>query len=304
MRVLLLPIIFTIIAGCGDHETFAEFASKYREKVCAGYVACGRFVKIEDCLNHETPYIVQPIDSFSQVEFAVANGTAKLDSSSAQACLDALNAPSCTAHTGVFGDIPACKSAIKGTVSPGGPCFSDAECEGEATCSGVDKFACVPGTCDIEPALGEGQQCRRGACAAGLFCHNDLGCQPLIEPGQTCEIVYSCEGANYCTDLDETGTTRCTAIPTSGETCNYLCLDDWEYCDPATRTCKARLASGSSCVAPSCPPHEFCLDGTCTPLIDLGESCQSNTCLGAAGCDEGVCITIYAYYGSHEVCEL
>jgi hypothetical protein len=242
---------------------------------------------------------------------AIQDGRVEYHPERVQACLDELSGLGCDFFSGWHSE--PCEAAITGTVSEGGECSLDFECEGDLFCR-VD--GSCPGAC-TRPG-GE-----RAACAANEHCEPGLVCAEgvgrCVVPGRLGDECREADGPCalplLCMDEDEAAGTpgTCTELVSAfsageGEQCSIGAT--WQLCEAdlycvlsgsAAGTCSSeRALSGGDCVVTlpdQCPPDEYCdPDGAppyCRPLPGAGDPCTYErfgpTCAASHVCIEDVC---------------
>jgi hypothetical protein len=219
---------------------------------------------------------------------AVAQGRASINVEAFTHCLIRTSATRC--NTALFD--PACLTRFTGTIPDGAGCHANIDCASpDAVCASDCPDACCVGTC-----------------------------QRKFREGEACLLFASCEPGLRC------NATRCVSgdIGTACFSVNDCDFD--AFCDPQTRRCRPRLATGASCTSilqcggdntciglsivssdpgqclrnaqPGDPCDDLCKgnlycdgSGTCRNLPRLGDSCSTLVpCAGASTtCKNGVC---------------
>jgi hypothetical protein len=253
-----------------------------------------------DCTAQTTQRIVN--GDFSMFQSKVDAGKMTYDGSKAQGCIDAIAARTCDALD--TRPIPACQSAIDGTISVGADCDLDAECKGGASGAFCQSASgTCPGKCTA--LLVAGQTCTKNdQCASGLECSKlTTKCVQPSGAGAACEGADQppCANGLFCLGKDDTNKTAGTCktqadvftgaagagcdvkaqLCVTGQSCALAAVAGTTY----TGTCVATgsYAAGAACklgVPEACATGNYCktaaltpFDGTCTALPQKGEDC-------------------------------
>lgn len=313
--------VIAAAAGCssssnssGPPDT-AHFANTMATTFCGALHSCCDAAKIA---YDDGSCVAQLQASFQSSVDVVKHGKVIYDPSAVGACQDAIKsresacsedggaAPS--ADAGYIDPIAsACWPVLKGTVAPGGPCTSSAECQTPgpnvvAGCAadtrpGADTSVKVCWT--ITEHVMPGAACR-SMPKTGAFdtaqCEGSLGyCDTSNAPmddrtAGTCKayanVGDSCVGmtgqtppqcnpkTSYC---DAFTSMKCVALPGTGAPCstsNYRCAPG-NYCDytaGTSATCAASKADGSDCKT-----SQECASNYCQTTIGDG-GIQTGTC--------------------------
>ncbi|HVU52888.1 MAG TPA: hypothetical protein VHL80_19535 [Polyangia bacterium] len=246
-----------------------------------------------------------------QVQAEVAAGTVKYDGAQAAACLDAVADATrdCSRSKAPTHGLPACAAVFTGMVADGGACFGATECASQRCDVMACTAACCPGTCAASTPSGVplGGACTGAfTCAAGGFCDGStmpFHCVPSLPAGSRCAAEDSCAAGLGClpSTADPASPFACAAFAAEGAPCTGedTCDLTTDFCDPATSTCKPRLAPGSACdpTVVSCLGYASCdkATGKCIALGRLGDPCPvafGDGCLSDLEC------------GTDDVCQL
>ncbi len=202
-----------------------------------------------------------------------------------------------------------------GRIDPGGSCFADEECRGDAIC---DRAACpggqvcCTGNCVEWQVLGVGQTCPlpQDGVRISAGCEDAAYCQVPADDGSgmpptsgTClaraDNGLPCDGVDGCLDgqrCNVGGSGNCYKLSASGEMCNPQlaqgsCLAINEVCSPSSSSCVAAPGPGEACVAGRCAPYAICMDDTtCVARPRSGEACDGSIpCLGDLNCTDNIC---------------
>jgi hypothetical protein len=125
-------------------------------------------------------------------------------------------------------------------------------------------------TCRGPGAVGD--DCTRIPCQTMLYCDRTVtpnSCKALPTLGEMCQASnFQCAKPYFCNTLM---TPYVCAQPAQlGESCSSIACDTGLYCDTtgATRTCKSKLADGSTCTS-----SQMCLSGICNFTGGTGGTC-------------------------------
>jgi hypothetical protein len=252
--------------------------------------------------------------TLANLEDAVAIGTMKFDESKLDSCLSKIDALGCAALDNVY--IPACESALGGTVDVDGSCAFDGECKGDAyckydgTCPGVCTQREFAGAvCRDDAECQPGDKCFGGKCtqklAAGEACaKDDVGCRsgyvcgPDTGSGRKCVAVDSLFG-------NAAGAPCSIATASLCEQGSYCAITSVTVEEGAIQSCVEEAPSGSACTfsyPDMCPNSQYCdgtaitatptpiIEGTCRLLPVHNEPCTGLTELGKACAENHVCV--------------
>ena len=119
-------------------------------------------------------------------------------------------------------------------------------CESSWQCGLIDSV-CLNGKCAPMPKIGE-------ACA-------DIG------PGKLCALDTACDPA----------TSKCVALPTSGECINYRCAEGFE-CTCGDNTCSTNVCKAAGKAGDSCGSQELpnCAEGL---MCNQQGKCEAAVCM-------------------------
>jgi hypothetical protein len=311
------------LSDAGGGILLSDIPPKYAAAFCAAYKNClgadvyAMFTNGTDCAATTEQGIRS--GEFPLFQSKVDQGKVVYDGTKAAACFDAITALTCADLS--TRPIAACSIAIHGTVDPGGGCDLNAECKAPAFCKSAS--GTCPGTCTA--LLSAGQDC--GAddeCMSGLICSKETArCVQPTTAGQKCEYGNPpCGNGLVCMGKDDTnktpGTCKTTADAFStveGAACSFataLCKTGLscalDTINPLALKCvqAGSFAAGAACkpaIPEACAAGNYCktaatapLDGTCTPLPQVGEACGSNaisktTCGPSLVCVKERCVT-------------
>jgi hypothetical protein len=209
------------------------------------------------------------------------------------------------------------------------PCQSDAQCDNGTRCGTLPDgsrsclrscipefvvdpgYACMDGVPVACETLGQ-QWCSECGCPTGLRCQKGVGCRPLSEVGEPCDLDSDCRTSNCsafahvcrtpvgqpcaATNCDQcvhdpSGLTYCSRQCTSDSQCNSLiCQTGYviRFCRPACAGGSDSLCPGSCRFIPATAKYE-CDCTSCTrddPKRDLGAVCWNDV-----HCRDGQCPT-------------
>ena len=301
----------------------------YAEGACAALTKCSAalaslMLGANDC---ETLVTAQGLNgNFPGIQAAVSSGTVVYDPSAMSNCHDALAAAGCGLSDNPY--LPACESALAGTVAEGGNCAINEECAGDLYCNYAGS---CPGTCSAREA--EGALCRQDSdCQAGLACFIQSGsagtCTKKPQLGEACgddrpsTCASQSSGAGViCWGASSSKNGKCVAIDAIaaqgiGADCHLLegtlCVAG-ASCQLAPNslngTCVATVASGTTCTPAfpdSCPNDQYCTatgtataaTGSCSLLPLDGKACvntalavlSNKQCGNQTVCISGTCV--------------
>lgn len=300
-------------SGSGPSST--DVANAYFNVICQLNTTCvgGAQYLDDSCLAQLAP-------AGADLATAVSAGRVNLDGSSSQACLDALNAFTCSAAAaaGTADPLAPCKNIFTGTIGAGGACYSGNDCV-SLICD-QSNLQC-PGKC-------KAQSSRGGACGGSGDCDQSAGetvcangkCAAATAEGGSCTSSAACSGTTVCTGgkCSSTGGGRGAACLAGFEcTTGFYCLQAFDMGgNPQPGTCAAQAAAGATCgddtahlqaqVQSQCAGVSACkgltidqtarklTPGKCAPMVDVGGDCVSVTAPQTAitGCRLGlVCVS-------------
>ena len=252
--------ILVAVAGCGGGggaSSVSDFCSSYNDAINGLLVQC--LGVPQDAVA--TQFKAQDAQTCKDMVQAVAAKRATYDSKKGQACLDELKGIACADVATFGGPNDPCVTAVAGTVSNGGSCYSDNDCQSGSFCGGVSGVNC-PASCSAYAQ--KGGDCSQGqSCAPSLSC-NGSTCQAPIAKGQPC-----------------------------GGTSNNFC-DSGLYCDGVNGVagvCQTTKAKGESCTGPSqCQMGLTCISGSCAAIQGVGDTCSADSDCGfLTYCKSGNC---------------
>lgn len=244
-------------------------------------------------------------------------GRVGYDSEKAAAWLDTLRNLSCDntiENARILADARA--PVFAGRIDPGGSCFADDECRGDAICDRSlcqGGQLCCTGECVEWQVLSVGETCPlpqpdtriSAGCEDQAYCEAppDDGsgmppaegqCVARSDNGLPCTAVNGCLDGQRC---NVSGSGNCYKLSDSGDECNSSlqqgsCLAINEVCSPSSHTCVTAPGPGAPCVFGQCAPWAVCMDGMdCVARPRAGEACDGSIpCLGDLNCNgDGVC---------------
>lgn len=202
-RILISVLLWLSACGGGDGSggvsiPIDDLEARVADALCAYEVRCGWAPDKAGC--DESTFTRQ------QLVADVKAGKVNYDGKAAAACLDLYGALSCkVSEEGLsrLGRTQSCTDAIKGTVSPGGPCVTGEACESQVCDWSACTAACCAGTCAARILVGGDCSTLGAACADDLFCKRggplDTGiCAPLIADGEPCTSGDQCAAGRRC----------------------------------------------------------------------------------------------------------
>jgi hypothetical protein len=298
------------LAGCGGGGSgtiaLADLPTRVVDTLCAAEVSCGLYADAASCRASVT-------SDLGQLGADVAAGKVKYDGAQAGACLDAFATAfgSCRLSDPRVRQPASCAQTFVGTVPTGGACLVNEDCvSARCTFPSCAVGTCCVGACDAAVAA-EGSVAVGGACmstsqcVAGAFCNFDVTaptCVALKPAGQACASSEECVSGTACAVNGNPATTvgACVKPPARGEPCTglFTCDSGGDFCDPATRTCLARVAVGGACTpnTDDCVLYASCdaTTSTCVARGAVGAPCVAaagSSCLSGLTCANGVCAT-------------
>ncbi len=277
---------------------------------CEFLVRCGFMPSRDVCLASQ---------SYDQSLVQALGGTsfdrAGYDPEHAAAWLETLRNLGCEAtveNAQLYADARA--PVFAGRIEPGGSCFADDECLGDAVCDRAacpgDQLCCT-GECVEWRILGVGERCPlaqdgvriTAACEASAYCQvpPDDGsgmpptqgtCAARADNGLPCDAIDGCLDGQRC---NLGGSNNCYRLAASGEMCNAdlqqgSCIALNEVCSPSSSQCVAAPAPNEACVFGRCAGWAVCQNDVCVARLRAGEACDGSIpCLGDLRCRDGAC---------------
>lgn len=256
-------------------EQAADFATNYARALCqkmwscdsnatiAMFASLGGWTDEESCVNS----VLAANMTAAQARAAVNNGSMKLNSCAATACLEEIEELNCyDAETPMRENyvpfIDSCYQALAGNLSTGQPCTINGQCGTGEFCQPDDEQDVCGGSCADVGLYGSGQ-CGDIICRGDQYCvpDNDV-CVSRHADGESCEEDYHCKYNSECVDG------QCAPI-VSG-------LGEGSTCDLSTALCEFGL---------------ICVGGTCQKPASTGETCAFFGCSPDLYCNsEGKCV--------------
>jgi hypothetical protein len=278
---------------------FPQLETSTLQAVCHLDVLCGAYPDQSTCLASHQVETQSYYDTLGQ---DIESGKVVYDGDEARACIDKLNAASCTRDgPSPLHSAPACLTIFTGTVAVGGACFFAEECA-SGDCQGADTTCsravqCCPGTCaSLAPPVAAGGSCLPPAlCAPGLICVLELNgtatCRATVGAGAPCPGYVPCASGLYCDSV----TMTCKIPGGAGAACNpardSTDCDIPYACDATTSVCTPPLPVGAACdpTTGGCVPYASCdaATGSCAARPSVGDPCDP-TGAGPA-CLDGAC---------------
>jgi len=212
-------------------------------------------------------------------------GTYRFDASMATQCLDGARAGlGQTCDSVVATNVPACQNVFVGTLPPGAPCTTSAECQHDST----SKATCSAETdggmaCAVELHVHAGDACTETCTAVGPA----TGCSGTISGVSVRRQCFTNDGL-HCSNGS------CTAQSTVGGPCtdSNACGGETR-CSFQTHTCIARTALGGSCTSDlECRTDLFCQNGVCAQKEAVGTTCTSTSQCAGGVCSQNKCTAI------------
>lgn len=326
MRLLRL-VPFALMVGfapaCGgdsDGNSAAavpieELPAKYASALCSAINNCyGELLEVfrpgEDCAANTTTQIEEEL---ATLPAAIDAGRVKYDGTKVQVCLDEVAAADCAFLS--EREPESCKAVFEGTVTAGGDCERNEECEDDHYC---DSSNACPGACS--PLEQAGGPCTGNSdCASGLKCGATALCVAPSQAGEACKGGEpDCVDGYFCLGNDDAQNMPGECIPFAeafagkvGDECGLEALCELGLsCHimtvaPVAGECTEKVGSGDACglaIPDQCPADQYCVgvtlltpEGTCTPKPEAGEDCGVNlfggadVCAPNTRCDAGVC---------------
>ncbi len=278
---------------------------------CDYLVRCGFMPDEDACLASEgfDAGLVQAVggETFGRVSY---------DQEAAAAWLQLLRDISCDATLENIRRVAEARTAVfGGLIEPGGSCFADEECRGEAVCERSacpGAQLCCTGECVEFTIRSVGETCPFPQDGQRLTarCDDSAYCQPPPDDGMgepptegTCvarsDNGMPCDAADACLDGQRCalgGSGSCYKLSAEGEMCNPdlptgTCLGINDGCSASSSTCVALPGPGEACLQGRCIGYARCGDdGNCFALLRAGEACDGSVpCLGDLECQDNVC---------------
>lgn len=269
---LALLLVALPLAGCKG-KSIDEFCAARFDTIKSLDVRCGTSQDVAEAKwNPSRDYFCGGVVALEKAKKVA------YDSGLADQCLKRLEALQCGPVLVVEDD--PCDLAIRGTVEPGGQCYTGVECAPGSLCAASN----CPGICVARAAVGFecGGLVR---CAEGAYCLNGT-CAAAVAEGGACRVgAIDCGDNLYCAgqkpiQASPPGACKKIGAQTTGpcdqpDACAYgtVCAGQDTAANVAG-TCQAPVADGGDCaVSSSCGSESFCKDGRCAPRPRLGEPC-------------------------------
>jgi len=274
---------------CGaEPVTIDDWESCYQQRWCEWRVGClpmNSYLDVPECIGRSDDVEGGRLSAeLRERKRAVAENRASIDVAAFTQCLLDTSGAHCNTSRFI-----ACATRFTGTVSDGGDCSTDIECETPgAACESSCTDACCLGTC--QPKLKKGDPCDSDfSCGLGLVCNQT--CKPG-NIGDPCENLFDCDPDAWCNagscTADFEPLSACTSRSQCGgnTTCTGLSITD-----PRPGQCLSISNPGDPCDF-ICFGNLYCaVDGTCRELPKLGDNCSAFIpCRGVdTFCINGVC---------------
>jgi len=275
--------IIALLSGCSTGIDYDHFASALIDARCAYFVRCGVAASAAECRAfYERVAVENP-----STNAAIDDGKVEYHEGVVQDCFDAYAALSCDQTLQAGDELDVCNGVLTGTVTAGGTCAFNVECESKNCVVPTCGMACCTGTC-AEPQVlpGRGEACT-ALCADGLFCDVDSTCKEPLAEGAACS-AQPCAYGLYCAGLTPTMAGRCTKLPHIGQPCTTACAEVGATCYGGS--CVAFGLEDDACTADAqCSMFYECNSMQCTLLPTLAMPCRT-TCYEAAYCDGTTCV--------------
>ena len=285
--------------GGSDAGSLTDLCADSASAYFARLVRCGELTRALADLYQ--PVFVEQCPA--SIPPGVADGRIVFDAAAVQQCLARASAASCLEEP------PNC-NILRGTVTAGGSCFENAECEEAFSC---DTSSTCPGTCIARVAVGQ-QPSATQECVKSAFLSNGL-CTALAMTGQACGNLL-CADPNVCSPQN-----LCAPVPLmrglnescAGAPCGQglQCVNDVcvarvaenGACDVMRRCQDGLRCAGNVCVVvrygvagaacadggDACRTGFFCDGSTCAALRGVGGACADSECSPELFCAMGTC---------------
>jgi hypothetical protein len=314
-RPLAAVVLGCLLApACDEAEApvveSADLRADELDARCEYLVRCGFMPDRDTCFASET-YDQGLVQALGGTSFDRAGYDPEL----AAKWLDTLRNLGCEAtveNVRLIAD--AREPVFAGRIDPGGSCFADEECTGEAVCDRAacpgDQLCCT-GECVEWRVLTVGETCPvaqdgvriTAGCEDSAYCQlpPDDGsgmpptqgtCAARSDNGLPCDAINGCLDGQRC---NLGGSNNCYKLSESGEMCNAdlpqgSCLAVNEVCSPSSSECVAAPEPGQACVFGQCAPWALCQEEMCVARLRAGEACDGSIpCLGDLWCRDNVC---------------
>ena len=277
----LLTSCVALLGACGSDNSAAsqtactQLVTAFRAQV----VACGRPPPEAVGSPDEVPSVERTCAALSA---KVKSGILLFDPTKVAPCQSEFAALQCgeaivqAAYATGFDATVSCAAVFAGTVSTGGACTGDEDCNAgrcNITRNNLNMAEC-PGKC-VGATAAKGMPCTAG-CQRGLICNGSLCSDQLLAIGEDCDSG-PCVANAYC---DIQGSLTCKQRVANGQPCDlfgdgcqmgHVCVNS---------VCVTQAANGATCAAsgqfePNPCQGGFCSNGTCVPYVPakLGEPC-------------------------------
>lgn len=302
-----------LVAGCDDDDDapatipVTELEDTYLDFMCQKLISCnteGFAVMLGTVDNCRTFIEMEGDNMFAKTVDAINAGDVLYDAEAAATCLNAMEAGSCQDMV-ADRQYDVCQSVFIGTVADGGACEIDEECLSGA-CE-LDYETCM-GTCATVVAAGGACEAWETYCEKGTTCYDGI-CQAYTAPlgsGDSCDPDAEndwCDWDFYCNYDSST----CMARGGAGDACdgddecehglscdygdgeNGVCaevavLDAGDECEPEGSS-MCNYFEGYACQITVVNPQTEEFEGTCQPMVQLGDTCWDAEAMTMTACD-------------------
>jgi hypothetical protein len=294
----LAPLL--VLLACGKGTITAQaFPAAFAQAICLVEQKCQGRADYEEKQCEDSAAALYGSD----LDKAIAKGTAVFHADAAQTALDGFKVRGC-GRTRPEVD-QAWQQAVTGTIAPGAACNWLFECA-QGNCEAEAPGAC-PAKCGT--VAGPGQSCQDTPCdqRQGLRCLENV-CSTQKGVDDKCSSDEDCQIGLYCD-----GFSRCSVLTGEQAVCGgYDQCADGLFCDlgSAGGLCRKQITSGQPCTAASadaiafaCQPGYVCKGftfaktdataGTCALLGQVNAGCVAsaaiNGCADGLVCSGGTC---------------
>jgi len=217
MRILLYSLL-ALLAACGGSSgvSLDDAPGQFAHAACAKMFACCDGADRAALFGENAPADVADCEQklglftavyFGQLRSSQQAGRGSYDGGKAGACVDAIDASSCSEFDPENPSGAACEAFFTGKVADGGDCAIDDDCAAAGSFCKQGGGSTASGTCTVRP--GVGGACTPGECTPGNYCKSGM-CAALEADGGECFDASECQ-SGFCDQ--SLGVARCGPSP-------------------------------------------------------------------------------------------